>query len=249
MSSDIPRRPQSISPESSPGLSLPASTREPGRRGKRGETRQRILQVTLELLRTEGMTALTTGRIAAVSGIAHTGFFAHFKNVDECLSTALSDVMKEMRAKVLGARASAFSRFQTVEDLVNVQATRAGIADSLDVLLSDRAVAELFLRHRRDWTMLDGFLCKAHDQFREDLKGDMWAIANAHGFQEEHRTEVAWWSEQILALFFAAAETLLDERYEDREMVIDGVTRNAYAIMRANLRWAGIIGTPPTKAP
>ncbi len=247
MSSDLPRRPAGASPESSPGLSVPPSTREPGRRGKRGETRQRILQVTLELLRTEGMAALTTGRIAAASGIAQPGFYAHFKNVEECLSTALSGVMEEMRAKVLIARANAFARFQTVEDLVNFQATRAGIADSLEVLLSDRAVAELFLRHRRDSTMLDGFLCKAHDQFREDLKGDMWAIAHAHGFQETHRNEVAWWSEQILALFFAAAETLLDGRYADREMVIDGVTRNAYAIMRANLRWAGIIGTPPTK--
>jgi len=243
----------SISPESPPGLTvppaIPPSTREPGRRGKRGETRQRILSVTLELLRTEGMAALTTGRIAAESGIAQPGFYAHFKNVEECLSTALSGVMDEMRAKVLVARANAFARFQTVEDLVNFQATRAGIADSLEVLLSDRAVAELFLRHRRDSTMLDGFLCKAHEQFREDLKGDMWAIAHAHGFQEDHRAEVAWWSEQILALFFAAAETLLDGRYPDREMVIDGVTRNAYAIMRANLRWAGIIGTPPNKTP
>jgi AcrR family transcriptional regulator len=246
MSSDLPRRP-STTPESSPGLTVPPSTREPGRRGKRGETRQRILQVTLELLRTEGMAALTTGRIASEAGIAQPGFYAHFKNVEECLSTALSGVMDEMRAKVLIARANAFSRFQTVEDLVNVEATRAGIADSLDVMLSDRAVAELFLRHRRDWTMLDGFLCKAHDQFREDLKGDMWAIAHAHGFSEDHRLEVAWWSEQILALFFVAAETLLDGRYENRDMVVEGVVRNAYAIMRANLRWAGIIGTPPIK--
>lgn len=205
------------------------------------------MQATLELLRAEGMSALTTGRIAGAAGIAQPGFYAHFKNVEECLTTALLDVMEEMRKKVALVRARAFSRFQSVEDLVNVEATRAAITDSMEVMISDRAIAELFLRHRRDVTMLDGFMCKMHAQFRTDLTGDMWLIAHAAGFQEDHRIEVAWWSEQILALFFVAAETLLDGRYEDRNIVIEGVTRNAYAIMRANLRWAGIIGTPPTK--
>jgi AcrR family transcriptional regulator len=204
------------------------------------------LQVTLDLLRAEGMGALTTGRIAGAAGIAQPGFYAHFKNVEECLSTALFEVMEEMRAKVTLVRARAFSRFQSIEDLVNVEATRAALSDSVDVLLSDRAVAELFLRHRRDLTMLDGFMCKAYEQQRQDLTGDMWLIAHAAGFKESQRREVAWWSEQILALFFVAAEALLDGRY-DRDTVLEGVTRNAYAIMRANLRWAGIIGTPPPK--
>lgn len=227
---------------------IPPSTREPGRRGKRGETRQRILQVTLELLRTEGMASLTTGRIAGAAGIAQPGFYAHFKNVEECLSTALSEVVDEMRSKVNEARARAFSRFQSVEDLVNVDATRAALSDSLEIVIKDPAIMELFLRHRRDPTMLDGFIVKAYEQFRDDLKGDMWNLAFAFGFTEERRTEVAWWSEQVLALFFAAAETLLDKRYPDRAMVIEGLTRNAYAIMRANLRWAGIIGVPPKKS-
>ena len=76
---------------------LPPSTREPGRRGKQGETRARLIQVAIELVRTEGLAALTTSRITRAAGIAQPGFYAHFRNVEEVLQTAVMQVIEEMR--------------------------------------------------------------------------------------------------------------------------------------------------------
>lgn len=219
----------------------PPTKREPGRRGKRGETRQLLIRVTLDLLRQEGIAALTTGRIAKAAGIAQPGFYAHFKSLDDCIESALTEVADDMREKISAARERAFNRFQSVEDVANVEAIRASYADTLEVLLADRAVAELMLRHRRDPTLLGGLMMRTLDAFRADLVADMWRSAQKFGFREQHRLQVEWWAEQVLALCLLAAESLLDGRY-DRDLVIDGVTLNSFAIMRANIRWAGLGG-------
>jgi len=47
----------------------------------------------------------------SVAGIAQPGFYAHFKNVDELVQTAIMQVLEEMRVKIGDARRRAFARF------------------------------------------------------------------------------------------------------------------------------------------
>ncbi len=228
---------------------LPPSTREPGRRGKQGETRARLIQVTIELLRQEGLPALTTSRIARAAGIAQPGFYAHFKNVDDLVRTAISQVIDEIRAKIRGVRKRAFDRLQHVKDIANFEISRAMYADILDAFLSDPAFAHLFLRYRRDPSLLGGYMRQAAKRVREDITQDMWRNAQAVGFRPEHQQLVAFWSEQMLGLYFAAAEALLDGRYaEDRQMVVDSLARSSRAIMRSTLRAAGLQDVVPLAA-
>lgn len=216
------------------------STREPGRRGKQGETRARLIQVTIDLVRAEGLTALTTSRITKAAGIAQPGFYAHFKNVEDLMRTAVSQVLDEMRLKIGDARRRAFERFKTVEDVVNIEATRAAYDETLAVFLSDPTFAELFLRYRRDPSLLGGYMRQAMTNIREEITDDIWRTAQRVGFRQEHQDQVAFWAEQLIGLYFAAAEALLDERYEDRTMLVDSLTRSAYAMMRAQIRAAGL---------
>ena len=214
--------------------------REPGRRGKQGETRARLIRVAIELLRGEGLSSMTTSRIAKAAGIAQPGFYAHFKNTDELVSTAVLEILEEMRRKTLEARRSAFERLQNYEELSNIALMRQAFEDGLDVLLADPTFAELLLRYRRDPSLLGGLLREAARRTREDLTEDIWTTAQRFGFRAEHYPQVAFWSEQILGLFLTAAEALLDGRYTDRKALVDAITRSSFAIMVANVQAAGL---------
>jgi TetR/AcrR family transcriptional regulator, fatty acid biosynthesis regulator len=217
-----------------------ASRREPGRRGKQGETRARLIRVTIELLRGEGLSALTTSRITKAAGIAQPGFYAHFKNVDELVRTAVLEVLEEMRRRSSETRRAAFQRLQHYEDLTNIALMRAAYEDGLNLLLGDPTFAELILRYRRDPSLLGGLMREAIGHAREDIFEDIWRTAQAFGFRSEHHSQVAFWAEQILALYLTAAEALLDGRFEDRDAIIDAITRSSFAIMVANVRAAGL---------
>jgi AcrR family transcriptional regulator len=219
---------------------LPPSTREPGRRGKQGETRARLIQVAIELVRLEGLSALTTSRITRAAGIAQPGFYAHFKNVDDIVRSTVVQVIEEMRAKIAAVRKRSFERLREMSDIADSAAMRAVFVDSLDVFLSDPSFAEIFLRYRRDPSLLGGFMRQAAQRVREDLAADVWRNARAVGFKPNHYQLVSFWAEQILALYFSAAEAILDGRYEDKQMVIDSLANNSFAIMRATLRAAGL---------
>ena len=225
---------------SKPGSNPPLAVREPGRRGKQGETRARLIQVTIELVRAEGLSALTTSRITRAAGIAQPGFYAHFKNVDELVQIAILQVLDEMRIKIGDARRRSFARFEEFAAVANMGATRLAYADGLAVFLEDPTFAELFLRYRRDPSLLGGMMRQAHAMVRQDITEDMWRNAQRFGFKTEHYTQVAIWSEQVLGLFLSAAEALLDHRFANREQVIDALAMSSYAIMVANIRAAGL---------
>ena len=220
------------------GSDLPRSTREPGRRGKQGETRARLVQVTIDLVRREGLSALTTSRITRAAGIAQPGFYAHFKNVEELLRTAVSQVLDDMREKAGAARRRALERFATMDSVGDLEMTKAAYEDTLSVFLSDPGFAELFLRYRRDPSLLGGYMRYAMESLRKDITEDLWRRALLMGFREEHRTHVALWAEQLLALYFAAAEALIDNRYDDRELLLESVSRSSRALANATLEAA-----------
>jgi AcrR family transcriptional regulator len=225
--------------EAETGMELPAPTREPGRRGRQGETRARLIQVTIDLVRTEGLSALTTSRITRAAGIAQPGFYAHFKNVDDLLRQAIGQVLNEMREKIRAARRRSFERIDSVENPANLDTLRAAYEDGLTVFLSDPAFAELFLRYRRDPSLLGGYMRRAMDGVRADITEDIWMRAQATGVPAERFPEISFWAEQVLALYFVAAEAMLDKRYGSREMLLDSLARSAQAIMIATIAAVG----------
>jgi AcrR family transcriptional regulator len=227
---------------------LPPSTREPGRRGKQGETRARLIQVAIELVRHEGLGALTTSRITKAAGIAQPGFYAHFKNVDDIVRSAVSEVVEEIRDKLRVVRRIGMESLSQGRGAADLDATSTIFRDTMDVLLADPSFAELFLRYRRDPSLLGGFMREMTERVRADIIEDLWRNCQAVGFAPEHYPRVVFWAEQIMALLFAAVETVLDGRQTDRQLVIDSVARSAYAIMWANLQAVGLAESRPIVA-
>jgi AcrR family transcriptional regulator len=213
-----------------------------------------LIQVAIELVRTEGLGALTTSRITRAAGIAQPGFYAHFRNVEEVLQTAVMQVIDEMREKVTAMRRRSFERFRQPEGLSSIDATRAVYQDVIEAFLSEPAFAELLLRYHRDTSALGATMRRVMDRIRADVTEDMWRNVEAAGFGEEHRPFVSMWTDQVLALYFASAEALLDGRYEDKSLVLDALARSSFAIMRANLRAleatrARSVPAPPASMP
>jgi hypothetical protein len=168
------------------------------------------------------------------------------------VQTAIMEVIEGMRVKIGDARRRAFARFAEFADVANMGATRMAYADGVSVLLEDPAFAELFLRYRRDPSLLGGMMRQAHALVRQDITEDMWRNAQRFGFRPEHYVQVSMWAEQVLGLFLQAAEAILDGRYPDRDKVIDSITLSSYAIMVANIRAAGLgnlLPPPPMRAP
>ena len=127
-------------------------------------------------------------------------------------------------------------------DAAHVDALRAAYEDGLDVFLSDPTFAELFLRYRRDPSLLGGYMRRAMEGVRADITEDMWLRARALGARPEHHPMISFWAEQVLALYFTAAEALLDERYADRDMMLDALARNSDAMMNATIAALGLGG-------
>jgi AcrR family transcriptional regulator len=225
---------------------LPPSSREPGRRGKQGETRARLIQVTIELVRQEGVSALTTSRITRAAGIAQPGFYAHFKNVDEIVRHAVSRVVEDIRSETRQARRRAFERYRDPNTNL-LDAFRSAYRETIEVFLSDPTYAELLLRYRRDPSVLGGSMMGVMQGIREEFDADMWQSAVSAGFDERHRSLVSMWSEQLLSLYFAGAESLLDGRHTDREAVYESLARSSYAIMRSMVRSAGVRDPGPKR--
>jgi hypothetical protein len=158
-------------------------------------------------------------------------------------------VIDEMREKVTAMRRRSFERFRQPEGLSSIDATRAVYQDVIEAFLSEPAFAELLLRYHRDTSPLGATMRRVMDRIRADVTEDMWRNVEAAGFGEEHRPFVSLWTDQVLALYFAGAEALLDGRYEDKSLVLDSLARSSFAIMRANLRVLEATRKPSTPAP
>lgn len=219
------------------------SERMPGRRGKQGETRAKLVEVTIDLIRREGLEAVTTTRITQEAGIAQPGFYAHFKNVEECLETAANEVGSALREQQRQVRARTYERVRSVEDFSNIDVLRALYDDLLCVILSEPAFTELFLRYRRDPSPLGRAMRRVMDRTREEITEDLWRVSKALGYGPEHYPDVALYAELVLALYLGAVETLLDGRFRDRAFVVESLARNTRAMVLANARAAGLL--PP----
>ncbi len=71
-------------------------------------THQKIVSAAVTIMREEGPAGVATARLAEASGIVQSGFYTHFKNVDEAIVAAaehtgrrLRDIIKRWRMEIV----------------------------------------------------------------------------------------------------------------------------------------------------
>ena len=194
-------------------------TNRMSRQTNKERTRHRLLQAILKTIHRQGHSALTTGRVAQLAGVAQPTFYVHFRSMDQALEEVAESVVQE-----LGPSFDAKIAAQTDRpaDLLQEAVLRC-----IRALLRDRKVAEVFLCNRRDQTSALGTRwVSLTASLRECMKEILTQVRP--GIAPE---EAALHAELLVGVVFSLAEAHLDGRLPD----IDRATSVACRAMVASL--------------
>ncbi len=172
-------------------------------------TRQRLIQAALDIVRGDGLGALTTVEITRRAGIAQPGFYKHFPNVDACLEEATKQALDGMRETFNAMR----RRIKNRTDLDEVAAHFEAVLDAVYV---DRPFNELITRYRRDPSPLGKAIREVEERVTRDFTDELWAELRKAGLRPEHRGDVELLSEILFASIGACVERVIDGRDADR---------------------------------
>lgn len=203
----------------------PPTAVAPRRRGTPEATRQKLLDATIAIVRREGVEALTTVRIMEAAGFAQSAFYLHFRSVPECLRAAAEQVAESIRRFVAERRQNASA---------SADGGLSAVVGHYDAVLAlfeqERAFAELFLRYRRDVSLLGKVMRRLHQELRADLEADLLRSADLAGLPAAAHDRVRMQADFVLGNVLAAGEALLDRRCPDRAQLADELAQTSLAI-------------------
>ena len=187
-------------------------------------TRKRLIDGAIKILRTEGLAAATTGRIAEAAGIKQPSFYGHFSDRDACLQAAADKIGN----RVLGLARERRASF----DFSNPRASlSAGIAATIDNFLDEPEATRMFLRYRGDDDSPIGRTFRAHiERAHRDLQKDLRLLRVAWSAEEAEA-----YAELMISGVLGMIEGLLDGRVRDREVAVDRLVDIVSAVLGAAL--------------
>jgi len=191
-------------------MSDPSAAPRSRKDDRRERTRERLLQAALELLRLEGMSAVSVMRITKRVGVHHSLFYAHFKTLDECLAALAARVLDAIEPVERSLRRDVLARAMS-----DRRALGAHFTQSLSRWLEHRPLVELLLAHRLDQTPFGQTLRPALARMRDDIAAELWNIAAKLGVEGKHMLEMRALADLCLNTFLWALEANLDGRASD----------------------------------
>ncbi|MFI5309101.1 MAG: TetR family transcriptional regulator [Polyangiales bacterium] len=169
-----------------------------------------MLQAALELLRLEGMSAVSVMRITKRVGVHHSLFYAHWKTLDDCLAALAAHVLEALEPVDRTLRRDVLARAMSDRRALGVH-----FAESLGRWLEHRPLVELLLAHRLDQTPFGQTLRPALARIRDDIAAELWDIAAKLGVEGKHMAEVRALADLCLNTFLWALEASIDGRESD----------------------------------
>lgn len=195
-------------------------------------TRQRLVDATIDIIRSEGVGALTTGKIANAAGIQQPGFYAHFKNVDECLRAAADQLTASMLdAEVRMRRERSFA----VDTRERLPEGIARMKFALGLWLENRRFTELFLRCRYDDSPIGASGREVLRRARELLTEDLLELAVKNGISTRYLRELELMAALLIASFANGIELLLNGQVRDVDTMATALARANYHYVRGEL--------------
>jgi AcrR family transcriptional regulator len=174
---------------------------------RRERTRERLLAATMELMRKEGVAAVTVSRLAREVGVHHTLFYSHFKTIDACLAAAAQQVLDVLTPVDDELRARFFR-----SDINDRAALESMFADMLARWLEHREFVGLLLAHRFDASAFGAAVRPGLARMRQELSTGLWRQAVLIGVHHDHRPEIDALADLHAASWLWAVETLIDGR-------------------------------------
>lgn len=183
------------------------------RQSQRSATRERLVQATINLLRQEGVAAVTTVSVTRAAGIVQSGFYLHFKNIDECLRVAAEQVAEGIRSYVAETR-----RELHKINPDSLALLRDHCEKMLEIFNTERRFMEVFLHHRHDRSSLGEVMRELKTQVHADLVEDLQnVIFRRKLLLDSERERVSLQAEIILAAALITGEALIENRISRME--------------------------------
>lgn len=214
------------------------------RRRPDGATRQRLIEVAVELLVSEGPDALSTTRLASEVGIVQSGFYAHFASIAELSGYAAVVVVDRVRSSLA-------AWMEQLRELVEVGSE----LDARDVddfygqvlaLMCDRwTELELLVRHRHDPTPLGRRMHAVHDELLADVSAHLDQLGARFGVATDGwqaRLDVL--AALVTGLVLHAAEALATDPRQSLDVVARMLTRSAEALLKPEYEAMAAAGVP-----
>ncbi len=170
-----------------------------------------MLEAAIDLLRTEGLPALTTVRVTREAGIVQSGFYAHFKN-PEHLQTELAErvglkLREHIAAWMAAMRAGGMDEADLTERYAHV----------LVLFRDEKPLVDLFLRYRRSPSPLGQVLGHLHTQLRADFFQYLRERAGDADTIRPHLGTIGMHADTLVAALLGVAEGVVDGRVADIE--------------------------------
>ncbi len=177
----------------------------------------------MDHVRHQGLSGLTTGKVADAAGIAQSSFYVYFSDVDDALRAAAEKAGAEVRSIIVDAR-------QQMDFTDPANAYYHAYAGALEALVTEREFTELLLSHRRDkHSPLGKTLRAVLDQARADLAADLQKA----GFQEWFARDIDVYAELMVGMTLTAVEAVLDGRIDDKERCLRALSTTTRALASA----------------
>lgn len=184
------------------------------KRGSKKESRVKLLDAAEALIRSGGVSSVSSVSVTKNAGFTQSAFYLHFTNVDDCLRAAGERIAKQIRTSVAEDR----RRVQR-DALGDLEAETELFAGVLNIFTEERAVAEIMLWNRFDRSALGHCMRDLINSVRSDLVADLWEIAAQNGVRRNNRARVEIISDFILSNTLAAGEALLEGRVDDPDLL------------------------------
>lgn len=185
-----------------------------GRRRKRSreQTRDRMLEAAVELLRREGLPSLTTVRVTREAGIVQSGFYAHFKNPEHLQQELAERAGRDLRESI----ASWMAALRAGEgDLATLSCC---YLDVLALFRDEAPLVDLFLRYRRSASPLGMVLGHLHTQLRADFFQYLRERAGTPEATRPHLGTIGMHADTLVAALLGVAEGIVEGRVVDLSM-------------------------------
>jgi AcrR family transcriptional regulator len=214
-----------------------AGARRPRRDGRRDRNRESLLAAAIDLLIREGLAALTPTRVTEQAGLHKPAFYAHFKDVPECVA----QVVQRLGAISL-ARDLALHRDALRAVPYELAAEQRVLEATLRQALEYRSLYQLMGRHRYDDGPLGVALRENIALAVEGMTELLWELGLRYGLAAHHLKQVAILAELLTEHTLVAITRVVEGRATDIAAEAGLLARSNDAMVKAELE--RLLGEP-----
>jgi AcrR family transcriptional regulator len=222
----------------SPISAVKGRPRAPRRDGE--VTRERLISAAIDILSTEGSASLSTVRLAQAAGIVQSGFYVHFKNVGECEYVAAGRIGERIRRIIADWMAELREHAP-----IGIEPLLLHYDRVLRLLLSEWQFIALFIRYRRDPSLLGRAMAELHRSVHGDIVEHLLVLGRPYGLTNSHEPILAAHAQLILSAVLAATESIADGLVERRELVVQVLAEQTFLPLASFFNAVSQAARPP----